>query len=50
METEDVKVVPFGAQFMQMMPSLDQTALSMTRTHTHTGMGDSGQDSETDSD
>jgi hypothetical protein len=50
MNNNNQQVVPFGVSFMQPMPVLDASAMGLTRTHTHTGMGDSGQDSETDSD
>jgi hypothetical protein len=50
MDEEKVVTVPFGAQFMQPMPLLDSCAMSATRTHSHTGLGSDGQDSETDND
>ncbi len=50
LNTNNQQVVPFGVSFMQPMPVLDASAMGLTRTHTHTGIGDSGQDSETDND
>lgn len=49
MDTNSV-VVPFGVQYLQPMPVIEASVASATNTFTHTGIGDSGQDSETDSD
>lgn len=43
-------VVPFGAQYLETMPVVDASAATPTNTFSHTGLGDSGQDSDTDSD